>query len=81
MGFGLLSVSIWLPIAFGAVLLALGRDDNPAAARWVALIGALVSLAVTLPLYGGFELGTAAMQFVEKASWMISFQAASKWLA
>jgi hypothetical protein len=28
---------------------------------------------VTLPLYGGFELGTAAMQFVEKAPWIERF--------
>ena len=35
---GLLSVSIWLPIAFGAVLLATGREDKPDSARWLALV-------------------------------------------
>ncbi len=70
---GLLSLAIWTPIAFGAVLLALGRDDQARTVRWVALIGAIVSLLVTLPLYSGFRLGTAAMQFVEKAPWIERF--------
>jgi len=70
---GLLSLAIWTPIIFGVVLLALGRDDQARSVRWVALIGAVVSLLVTLPLYGGFELGTPAMQFVEKAAWIDRF--------
>ena len=70
---GLLSLAIWTPIAFGVVLLALGRDDQAKSVRWVALIGALVSFAVTLPLYNSFELGTAAMQFVEQAPWIERF--------
>ena len=70
---GLLSLAIWTPICFGVVLLALGRDDQARAVRWVALIGALVSFLVTLPLYEGFKLGTAAMQFVEKTTWIPRF--------
>ncbi|MEY4755583.1 MAG: hypothetical protein RJA34_481 [Pseudomonadota bacterium] len=70
---GLLSLAIWTPIVFGAVLLALGRDEQSRAVRWVALIGAIVSLLVTVPLYDGFQLGTAAMQFVEKAVWIERF--------
>ena len=70
---GLLSLAIWTPIIFGVVLLALGRDENARSVRWIALIGAVVSLVVTLPLYGGFELGTSAMQFVEKGSWIQRF--------
>jgi len=41
--------------------------------RWVALIGALLGLAVTVPLYTGFEVGSAAMQFVERAPWIERF--------
>jgi NADH-quinone oxidoreductase subunit M len=41
--------------------------------RWIALVGAVVSLLVTLPLYAGFKLGTSAMQFVEKAPWIERF--------
>ena len=70
---GLLSLAIWMPIAFGVVLLALGRDEHAPTVRWVALIGALASFLVTLPLYDGFKLGTAAMQFVEKAPWIERF--------
>jgi len=70
---GLLSLAIWTPIAFGVVLLALGRDDQVRSVRWVALIGAIVSFLVTLPLYGQFNTATAAMQFVEKAPWIERF--------
>ncbi|MES2939057.1 MAG: proton-conducting transporter membrane subunit, partial [Pseudomonadota bacterium] len=70
---GLLSLAIWLPIAIGTVLLALGRDDQARAVRWIALIGAIISFLVTLPLYGRFDRGTAAMQFVEKGPWIERF--------
>jgi NADH-quinone oxidoreductase subunit M len=70
---GLLSLAIWTPIFFGAVLLALGRDEQARRVRWIALIGAVVSFLVTLPLYGGFQLGTSVMQFVEKAGWIDRF--------
>ena len=72
---GLLSLAIWMPIIFGVLLLALGRDEQANAVRWVALIGAFAFFMVTLPLYGSFELGTAAMQFVEKTSWIPRFNA------
>jgi NADH-quinone oxidoreductase subunit M len=70
---GLLSLVIWMPIAFGVLLLALGRDDQVRTVRWVALVGALASFLATLPLYSGFKLGTSAMQFVEKAPWIERF--------
>ncbi|AYM95575.1 NADH dehydrogenase subunit M [Acidovorax sp. 62] len=69
----LLSLAIWTPVVFGVVLLALGRDEHARAVRWIALVGAVVGFLVTLPLYGGFETGTAAMQFVEKAAWIERF--------
>ena len=70
---GLLSLAIWTPIAFGVILLALGRDEQAGAVRWLALVGAVLSFAITVPLYTGFEVGCAAMQFVEKASWIERF--------
>ncbi|MCY7319524.1 MAG: NADH-quinone oxidoreductase subunit M [Ramlibacter sp.] len=70
---GLLSLAIWTPIFFGVVLLALGRDEQARAVRWIALIGSIVSLLVTLPLYGGFKLGTSEMQFVERSPWIDRF--------
>jgi len=70
---GLLSLAIWTPIAFGVVLLALGRDEQAGVVRWLALVGAVVSFLVTLPLYSGFKIDTAAMQFVENAVWIERF--------
>jgi NADH-quinone oxidoreductase subunit M len=70
---GLLSLAIWMPIAVGVILMALGRDEHARIVRWVALVGAIASFLVTLPLYGGFDSSTAAMQFVEKASWIQRF--------
>jgi NADH-quinone oxidoreductase subunit M len=68
-----LSLAIWTPIVFGAILLALGRDDQARMVRWIALIGSILSFLVTLPLYGRFDTTTADMQFVEKASWIERF--------
>ena len=70
---GLLSLAIWVPVFFGAVLLAFGRDEHAGMVRWIALIGALAGLAVTVPVYTGFEVGSAAMQFVEKSAWIPTF--------
>ena len=70
---GLLSLAIWTPIVFGLMLLALGRDEQAPMVRWVALIGALLSFLLTLPLYQGFQLGTADMQFEEQMAWIPRF--------
>ena len=68
-----LSLSIWIPIVSGLLLLAIGRDDRAALTRWLALIAAVVSFLVTIPLYTGFDHATAAMQFVEHAPWIDRF--------
>ncbi|WP_310626931.1 NADH-quinone oxidoreductase subunit M [Limnohabitans sp.] len=70
---GLLSLAIWTPILFGVILLAFGRDEHAKVVRWIALIGASVSLAVTLLLYSGFDVSTAALQFVENTMWIERF--------
>jgi len=70
---GLLSLAIWTPVLFGVLLLALGRDDQAQAVRWIALIGALVSLLVTVPLYTQFDVTTASMQFTELSPWIERF--------
>ena len=69
----IISLAIWLPVAFGVLLLAVGRQENAAAARWIALIGAVIGFLVTIPVMTGFDNSTAAMQFVEKASWIERF--------
>ncbi|QRX83070.1 NADH-quinone oxidoreductase subunit M [Glaciimonas sp. PAMC28666] len=71
--FPLLSLAIWCPIAFGVLVLAIGRDDNPKMVRWLSLFGALVSLAVTVPLIANFDNSFHGMQFVEKTPWITRF--------
>ena len=71
----LLSLSICLPIAFGLLVLALGRDNNPRLVRVLSLIGALISFAITLPLIEGFNNSTIGMQFGERHSWIERFNA------
>lgn len=68
-----LSLAIWTPIIFGLVILPLGRDSQASLARWLALAGSVLGFLVTLPLYTGFQAGTAQMQFVEKAPWIERF--------
>ncbi|VTU23666.1 NADH-quinone oxidoreductase subunit M [Variovorax sp. RA8] len=70
---GLLSLAIWVPIVFGAVLLAIGREQHASIVRWIALVGSIVSFLATVPLYTRFQNGTAAMQFVEKSNWIERF--------
>ena len=69
----LLSLAIFLPIVCGALLLAIGRDEQAHVVRWLALIAAVVSFLVTLPLITGFDTTTAAMQFVENQPWIERF--------
>jgi NADH-quinone oxidoreductase subunit M len=71
--FPLLSLAIWLPIAFGVLVLAVGRDDNPGMVRWLSLLGSVLSFLVTLPLIQHFDNAAHGMQFVEKASWITRF--------
>jgi len=68
-----LSLAIWVPIVAGLLVLALNRDRDAAAARWLALVGAVAGFAVTIPLYTRFALGTAEMQFVETIEWIPRF--------
>jgi len=70
---GLLSVAIWLPIIIGAVLLAIGRDQNANVVRWIALLGSIASFLVTVPLITAFDMKTASMQFQEKLPWIERF--------
>jgi NADH-quinone oxidoreductase subunit M len=71
--FPLLSLAIWTPVAFGLLVLAIGRDENPNPARILALIGALVSFAVTLPVVMHFDNAFHGMQFIENTPWIDRF--------
>jgi NADH-quinone oxidoreductase subunit M len=71
--FPLLSLAIWMPIAFGLFILAFGRDDNPRVVRGLALFGSLASLLVTFPLIQHFDKAAHGMQFVERFAWIERF--------
>ncbi len=71
--FPLLSLAIWLPIAFGVFILAVGRDTNPNAVRVLSLFGSIVSFLVTLPIVAKFDNAAHGMQFVEKLKWIDIF--------
>jgi NADH-quinone oxidoreductase subunit M len=71
--FPLLSLAIWTPVAFGLLVLAIGRDENPTPARVLALIGALVSFGVTVPVFMHFDNAFHGMQFIENTPWIDRF--------
>jgi NADH-quinone oxidoreductase subunit M len=72
----LLSLAIWIPIVAGLAVFAAGRNQGgsgDAAARWLALAGAVLGFLVTIPLYTGFDLRSAGFQFEEKLLWIDRF--------
>lgn len=72
-GIPFLSLSIWVPIVGGLLALASGSDRNASSARFIALFSALFGLAVSVPLYTGFDVSLSSMQFVESYSWIPRF--------
>jgi len=68
-----LSLSIWLPILFGVLVLAVGRDSNRGLVRMLSLVGAVVSLLPTIPLITQFDNAAHGMQFAEVAPWIERF--------
>jgi NADH-quinone oxidoreductase subunit M len=69
----LLSLAIWIPIVAGLLVLASGGERNAPMQRSLALIGALLGFAVTIPLYTGFDLHNPGMQFVQNLPWIERF--------
>ena len=68
-----LSLAIWVPIAFGALVLTRAGDENARLARILALFGAIVSFLVTLPIVLNFDAQAHGMQFVESVPWIGRF--------
>lgn len=68
-----LTLSIFVPIVAGLIVLLLGSDDRKCLTRWLSLLGSAAGFLVTLPLYAGFNNNTAQMQFVEKTPWIENF--------
>jgi NADH-quinone oxidoreductase subunit M len=67
----LLSLLIWLPIVAAFAILALG-PNRAGLARLLAMLTAVVTLVLSIPLWQNFDTSTAAMQFVEKIAWIPS---------
>lgn len=71
----ILSILIWLPIIGGLGVLAFGDGGDASSARaasmrMLTLAISLLTFVVSIYLYIGFDGGTAAMQFVERAPWI-----------
>lgn len=64
-----LSLVIWVPILGGMAVLAAERFKW-ADVRWIALGFSVLVFAFSVPLYTGFDITTASMQFVEKLPWI-----------
>ncbi|RLA29794.1 MAG: NADH-quinone oxidoreductase subunit M [Gammaproteobacteria bacterium] len=71
----ILSQLIWLPVFGGMAVLLFGDAGDSSSAkagsmRWMALAISLATFALSVVLYSNFDTTTAAMQFVEKTSWI-----------
>ncbi|HMK60325.1 MAG TPA: NADH-quinone oxidoreductase subunit M [Dissulfurispiraceae bacterium] len=67
-----LSTIIFFPI-LGAIIVLLMRRSNEKQIKWTALIVSLITFLLALPLYTNFNKSTAAMQFVERSTWIRSW--------
>ncbi len=68
-----LSLAIWLPILFGVIILAIGRDKNPGLTRVLTLAASIISFLPTIPLIKHFDNAAHGMQFVESTPWIGRF--------
>ncbi|MDE3060794.1 MAG: NADH-quinone oxidoreductase subunit M, partial [Pseudomonadota bacterium] len=69
----LLTALICLPLLGAFLILLLVRGDTPhaaAEARYIALFTTLLTFAMSLPCWIGFDTHTADFQFVEKVEWV-----------
>ncbi|NKB76057.1 MAG: NADH-quinone oxidoreductase subunit M [Gammaproteobacteria bacterium] len=69
----LLSLLIWLPVIAGISILAVGSDQRATMVRGLSLGFSILVFLLSIPLYTLFDPSTSTMQFVEKASWIQSY--------
>ena len=62
----MLNVLLWTPLAAGLIALAVPRT----ASRWVAALGALVTLVVAIALVADFDPAATGLQHVVDESWI-----------
>src|ERR1700742_3415080 len=74
----LLSLVTFLPLVGAAFILVLRGDEHLVArnSRWIALWTSLITFALSIPLWTGFDPKSADFQFVEQADWMPSLHIA-----
>lgn len=61
-----LSIVLWLPLAAGILALVVPR----AAARWVMLLGALLTLAYAILLVVDYDTARPGLQYVTDETWI-----------
>jgi NADH-quinone oxidoreductase subunit M len=69
LGYPILSTIIFLPV-LGALLLTLIPRSQESLIKWAALICALLTFILSLPLFINFDKTTYKMQFVERHDWI-----------
>lgn len=67
--FPILTLITFFPL-LGAVVILFIDKEKKETVRWVTLIFALLEFIFSLPLFWGFRLDFAGMQFVEKTPWI-----------
>jgi NADH-quinone oxidoreductase subunit M len=72
LGYPILSMVIFLPIAGGIAIILLKRTSETAI-KASALIFSLLTFALSIPLFTGFDKTTPEMQFTEKHPWIEAF--------
>ncbi len=70
----LLSLVVWVPIIGGLLVLLTGSGRSGLEAKVLSLLVALLTFALSIPLYSGFDSSSHAMQFVELAPWIDAFK-------
>ena len=70
----LLSLCIWLPIIGGLLLTVIGTRRGERGVKHQALAVAVITFVLSVLLFRDFDASTAAMQFVERHSWIDAFK-------
>ncbi len=69
-----LSLTVWVPIAGGVLVLGLASSEARAPlARRISLATAILGFLISVPLYSGFDVSAHGMQFTEIHSWVDRF--------
>ena len=69
----MLTIVTFLPLVGVVVLAVVGRGLRDDAARWIGLVAALATFAVSLAMWSRFDPASSGYQLVEEASWVKSF--------